>query len=366
MKTRLALLCLCPLAFAAGQQLYEEDPLASMPIREKHWKQMEAYVAAVGETGKGPGLYPADYSSPAAFLRTIEPLRETLRRRTGYPPPGFYPAAKARMEQVAQDDQATYYRCYVPVTPQMETYGLYIVPKKARFPAPLVISQHGGGGTPEMAIFQGGGNYKDMIRGAVAEGYIVFAPLHIFYPYKDRDHGTPIPEKVREQLDAQLRAAGTSLAAVEVAEISKALDALLARKEVDRNRVAMIGLSYGGFYTMYTTALEPRIKVAVASCSFREPRESAAEKPGGRLIEMAPADVAALVCPRPLQVQSGRNDKLLTIDSAERAARRAGQYYQKLGVADKFEFQAFEGGHEFRGDIAWAFLRKHLSARKAK
>ena len=25
-----------------------------------------------------------------------------------------------------------------------------------------------------------------------------------------------------------------------------------------------------------------------------------------------------------------------------------------------FEYQEFDGGHEWRGDIAWAFLRKHL------
>jgi dienelactone hydrolase len=363
---RPALFLLLAVAPAFTRQIYDEDPVASMAIRETHWKQMQAYVSAVTEAARSDGLYPADYSSPGAFLRTIEPLRQVLRNRTGYPPPGFLAEAKARFEQFAQDAAATYYRCYVSVAPGMEAYGLYLVPRKARFPAPLVIAQHGGGGFPELATFQGGGNYKDMVRGAVAQGYVVFAPLHIFYPYKDRDHGSPIPEKVREQFDEQLRAAGTSLAAVEVAEISRALDALLERREVDRHRVAMIGLSYGGFYTMYTAAVEPRIQVAVASCSFREQPDAGRVKPGGRLIDLAPADVAALVCPRPLQVQSGVSDKLLPIDSARSAAARAARYYARLGVPERFEFQAFDGGHEFRGDLAWAFLNKHLTRRKTR
>ena len=69
----------------------------------------------------------------------------------------------------------------------------FILCPRANQPAPLVISMHGGGGTPEMATFKGGTNYHDMVRGAVAQGYVVYAPLNIQYPYGDRDKGTPIP-----------------------------------------------------------------------------------------------------------------------------------------------------------------------------
>jgi len=39
------------------------------------------------------------------------------------------------------------------------------------------------------------------------------------------------------------------------------------------------------------------------------------------------------------------------------AAAEAKTHYAPNGL---FEFQEFDGGHEWRGDIAWAFLRKHL------
>jgi len=42
-----------------------------------------------------------------------------------------------------------------------------------------------------MATFHGGTNYHDQVRGAVAEGYVVFAPLTVMYPFRDRDHDTP-------------------------------------------------------------------------------------------------------------------------------------------------------------------------------
>jgi dienelactone hydrolase len=335
----------------AAQQLYEEDPLASMPVREKLWKQMEVYAGSLS-------------SGPNQALAAVEPLRALLRARIGYPPPGLISSGKMRMERIGEDTGATYYRLWIPVAPQMDAYGLYIVPRNAPKPAPLVISQHGGGGFPELATFQGGGNYKDMVRGAVAQGWIVYAPHHLFYPYRDRDHGSPIPEKVRERLDDKLRAAGTSLAAVEVAKISRALDVLLARPEVDRKRVAMVGLSYGGFYTMYTAALEPRIGAAVASCSFREQPGAGSDYSGGKLNDLAPGEVAALVFPRPLQVQAGISDKLMSIDSIRKEAARAAEYYRKLGSAGRFSFETFKGGHEFRSDIAWAFLRKYFNGKE--
>ena len=77
----------------------------------------------------------------------------------------------------------------------------------------------------------------------------------------------------------------------------------------------MIGLSYGGFYSLYTAALEPRIKVVVASCSFPDDPPVTDGKTAGRLIDLAPAEVAGLIAPRALQVQSGINDKLIPISA---------------------------------------------------
>jgi len=216
-----------------------------------------------------------------------------------------------------------------------------------------VIALHGGGGFPEMATFHGGTNYHDMVRGAVERGYVVFAPHHIFYPFRDRDHGTPIPPEVRAQLDEPLKQHGTSLMAVEIAKIAKALDVLLARPEVDPNRVAMIGLSWGGYYTLYTAALEPRIKVAVASCSFQGDLDPNAKRTYGRPDDISTRDLIDMIRPRPLQVQYGDQDKGLPVDKVKEGLKDAGKY-------DGFELQIFSGVHEFRGDIAWAFLKKHL------
>jgi dienelactone hydrolase len=329
---RALLLVVAALQFAGAQQLYEEDLLAQMPERIKQWKQVRAYIEAL----------------PAAK----PPAGRTLQEKIGYPPPRLRDRATARLEKSGEDAVATYYRIYIPITPELETYGLYIIPKGLKARAPLVISLHGGGGFPELATFHGGTNYHDMVRGAVERGYVVFAPHHIFYPYRDRDHETPIPQDVRPILDEQLRARGTTLMSVEVAKITKALDVILERPEVDPARVAMVGLSWGGYYTQYTTALEPRIKVAVASCSFQGELPPTPAKPSyGKPDDIATADLVRLILPRPLQLQYGERDTGLPVDKVRQSL---------TPLASKLDLAIFPGVHEFNGELAWAFLKKHL------
>jgi dienelactone hydrolase len=325
--------CLAALP-ARAQTLYEEEPTASMDIRNQLWRQLASYADA---------LNPAvDTSSPAAYARSIEPIRARYSAWIGYPPPGFdLKNPQQRMVKVGDDDVAVYYRCYTPVATGLEAYGLYIVPRNAAQPAPLVISMHGGGGTPELATFKGGTNYHDMVRGAVAQGYVVYAPLNIQYPYGDRDKGTPIPPDVLQIFQEEFEAKGTSLTAVESAKISRAVDLLLARPEIDKTRIGMVGLSMGGAQTIASATLDPRIKVAVCSGS-------------------ASLDTSNLICPRALQVQIGDKDPGHLTDRTKAQTDRIRKLYQKLGVPDRFELQVFDGVHEFNGKLAWEFLKKYL------
>jgi purine nucleoside permease/dienelactone hydrolase len=310
---------------------YEEKVIDSMAIRERYWRQLQAYAQSL----------------PVATA----PTGDTLASKIGFPAPGLT-AGTPRLERAGEDSIGTYFRCWIPLGAGLESYGLYIVPKGAPGPTPLVIAKHGGGGSPELALYEGGGNYHDMIRGPVQRGYVVYAPLTITYPYRDRDHNTPIPQEVRAQLDKDFRARGTSLMAVEVTIIQRSLDAVAKFPDVDPSRIGMIGLSYGGFYTLYTAALDPRIRVAVASCSFRE-QNQVPQPEEGRPVDMAPAEFVRLIGPRALQVQSGVNDTGFPIDSVRRAAA-------SVKETPGFEFREFDGVHEFRGDLAWEFLEKHL------
>ena len=309
-------------------------------------------------------MLPTDYSSPQAFEKSAQRYRQAFCDSVGYPPPGDVPQAAATFTKLGEDNIGTYFRAMIPILPGIHAEGIYVVPKslKENEKAPLVISMHGGGGSPEVALFKGGANYHDMVRGGVKRGYVVFAPQHLF-------SAEGFPKDVRNRTDERLRLVGTSLTAVEIAKITRSLDVLLKRPEVDAMRVAMVGLSYGGYYALVTPALEPRIKVSVCSCYYgvQEARYERDElsipsdfKFKDRFTLFRDSDIAALICPRALQIQAGSKDGVDHRDGGKPQAPQSAAYYSKLGLADRFEHLIFEGGHEFHDPSAWEFVKKHL------
>ena len=131
----------------------------------------------------------------------------------------------------------------------------------------------------------------------------------------------------------------------------------------------MVGLSYGGYYTQVTPALDPRIKVSVSSCYYgvQEGRYERDElsvpsdfKFKDRFALFRDSDLAALICPRALQIQAGSTDDNDHREPGKVLAPVSRSYYEKLGITDRFEHLVFEGRHEFHDESAWAFVKKHL------
>jgi dienelactone hydrolase len=362
----LAVLALRPAATQEAKpsdQYYEEEVRASNPIRTEQVRELEAYIQAQrADRSRLHALLKPDYSSLRAYQASTKRYREAFERSIGYPPPGGSAREEPTFTRIGEDGIGTYYRASIPVLPGVRSVGVYIVPKGATGRRPLVISMHGGGGSPEVALFHGGANYHDMVRGGVKRGYVVWAPTHLF-------NAESYPRDIRTRIDDRLRMVGTSLTAVEIAKITRSLDVILKRPEVDPKRVAMVGLSYGGYYTLVTTALEPRIKAAVSSCYFgvQEGRYAQDElsvptdfRFTDRFTLFEDADLVALICPRPLEIQAGARDNASHREMGKQIAPRAAEYYQRLGRGGDFRFLVFPGGHEFNDASAWEFLDRHL------
>lgn len=304
-----------------------------------------------------------------AVAAAPEASRARLRQSLRYPPPGFEtPSTEAVVETVIGEDAfASYRELKIPVLPGVYATGLYLRPKSAdaQQKLPLVISAHGRGGMPsETADGKLPGLVKsrrDLAWDALKHGYAVWLPVYVHYDKNGSDF--------RDRLTARAWEAGTSVPAIEIAKTVKVLDVLLKRPDIDAGRVAMMGHSYGGFYTLYTTALDPRIRVAVVAAYFND-REAVLDssEPTGFLDWRFPdsltlwrdPSVAALVAPRPLLIEAGNQDQLFPIAGARRAAPEVGRVYERLGVADRFEFREFVGRHDFDGEAAMDFIDRHL------
>jgi hypothetical protein len=243
----------------ADSPYYEDTVANSNPLRTQQAKELDDYILAQKkDESRLHALFKPNYSSPAAFEKSAQPLRQAFCDSIGYPPPGDIPKDPPTFDKIGEDSLATYYRASIAILPAVHSEGLYIVPKNLKGKAPLIISMHGGGGSPEVALFHGGANYHDMVRGGAKRGYIVYAPQHLF-------NADGYPKDIRNKIDERMRLIGTSLTAVEIAKITRAIDVLIQRPEVDANHIGMVGLSYGGYYALVAPAVDQRIKVTVCS-----------------------------------------------------------------------------------------------------
>ena len=272
-----------------------------------------------------------------------EQFRDRVRKTLGWPlTERNRKDCRCKMCYVAKDEYGEIYRVQLEIQPQLWMYGILFI-KDTKTPRPLVIAQHGGLGTPEMCSgFFDSENYNDMTRRILKKDVNVFCPqLFLWDPKRFGAWGIE-----RNSYNNALRPFGSSIAAVELDGLMKYVDWLSSQAYVDPNRIGMIGLSYGGFYTLYMTALDQRIKSALCSCYFNNKlRYNSTDWTwDGSSNLFGDAEIAALIAPRKLWIQVGDNDELFSVYGAKKEYSRLQKLYEPH---ENLVFEIFPGVHEF-------------------
>ncbi len=348
---------------------YREKFSESFPIRKQQHLELKEYIDLLVEEGKVQALskFTPDYSGIEQYEESVIPFREQLAESFGYPPPLATKGSEPRTVFVGKDSVCSIYRIWIGVAEGVEAYGLYMVPHKIAGKAPLLICEHGGGGNPEaICDLDTRINYHSFGHEAAKRGYIVWAPGLVMRCGYGND--PEIEGAERNLLDRRLRLLGTSIIGMELQMIIEGTKTLIRHHpEIDSDRIGMTGLSWGGFYTLHVAALFPEIKVAVPSGNFREHELvlNRVDDPKNRVDRnlfdlFGNAQVAGMVCPRPLMIQMGAEDTLFDLEGVRREAKKAAAYYEKLGVGDLFEYSEHAGGHVFENESIFHFFKKHL------
>ncbi len=253
------------------------------------------------------------------------------------------------LTEAGETDLARVYRLTVYITDEIPFYALLHLPKTAKAPVPLIVAQHGGGGTPELCSdLYGKNNYNGMVRRCLQRGAAVLAPQLLLWSTKEietmRCH--PIPFD-RTKTDSQLRRFGSSITGLEICGIRRCLDYVCQRPDIDEERIGMIGLSYGGYFTLHTMALDQRIKAGYSAGAFNSRDVHCLcdwSYPSAAFL-LQDAEVAALCAPRKLYIQVGMEDSVFNYRTAVTEAQQAETYYRQLGAAENFSFDLWSGGH---------------------
>jgi len=211
-----------------------------------------------------------------------------------------------------------------------------------------------------------GANY-DYGRQLVRRGYVVAVPC--LNPFGPRLGRTATGDKTDRCADTfiRLQMLGKLLIAENLRDCLWALELLARHQEVDAGRLGCVGLSYGGRMTMLTTALEPRIGVAVVSGALNvmqerisKPYSCGAQIIPGLLNYGDTPEIGSLIAPRPCLWEVGLHDGLISPQWADEALTRMRRAYQALGAEDRLLVDRFEGRHQWHGEVAYPLLAKIL------
>lgn len=280
------------------------------------------------------------------ILADREKARNELKEMLGWPlnrEPGSI--LNVRQEILLENAEWIVSRVHFEVFPGLWFYG-ELIRHNTEEKLPLVIVQHGGAGTPEVCCsFYDSHNYNDMSMRILKKDVNIFAPQLLLWKDWVYNDGYGI----RLELENELRRTGGSIAALEIYFIQRAIDYFESATWCD-GKIGMIGMSYGSFYTLYTAACDPRIRVAFG-CSLFSTRKMCFCNDFSwynSYNKFGDAEVGALIYPRPLRIEFGDKDDSKWVSGAQEEFERLRSYY--CGKKDELSIRSFDGGHEFSPD----------------
>jgi dienelactone hydrolase len=319
--------------------------------REVYWKQL-------------------DVSSPEAFQESVRPYRRDFSQRVigrwEMDPLPMNPRTRLIYDQPKWRG----YEVMLDVFDDVIAYGILLVPKTDQpiRNRPCVVFQHGLEGRPSDTIIGDHPAYHDVSARLAEEGYVVFAPQNL-YLFTDRFR----------TLQRKSNLLGKTLFSTIVAQHQQIVRWLSSREEVDPQRIAFYGLSYGGKSAMRIPALVPEYCLSICSADFNDWvwKNASTSSPYSYVWTMEYeifefdlgrkfnyAEMATLIAPRPFMVERGHFDGVAPDERVGlEYAKVRHLYAAKLKIPDKTEIEWFVGPHTIHGVGTFDFLRKHLSPR---
>jgi len=294
------------------------------------------------------GYFCPDLSSEDSYAGSLAVYREALARMLGWPLSEPQVAGSATCRLIGDDELGRIFRVVTHVTPEQNGYGLLFLPNSPGR-NPLVMALHGGEGSPELAagILDGHtANYNAMIRGLRARKIAVFSPQLLVW-----GNGLK-PCFDQYLLDREFRHLGGSRVAWDLRQLQCSFQWLTGHSEIDPDRMAITGLSYGGFYSLYFGALEPRLRAVACSCFVNDRHRYNWEDWvwTGSARRFLDSEVARMVCPRPLFLEAGAEDKVFDVSGFSKPASEVAETYRRLGIPDRCRIRIHPGAHEYDPD----------------
>ncbi|MCM8822645.1 MAG: alpha/beta hydrolase family protein [Candidatus Omnitrophica bacterium] len=322
-----------------------------------------------------------DAKNKKQFLQWKQKTRRKLKELIGYyrfRPCNFDPGV---YETHQADD---YIRIHMEIkTEPGVIMPLYVLkPKDDRTTYPVVIALHGHGSggkysvagrsdIPEIAKQIEYYNYDYGVK-FVKEGFLVFCPdARGFGERQEKWAKGNILTQSCLWLNNMAIPLGMTVTGMWTWDIHRLIDYILSRNDVDKGKIACAGLSGGGLQTLWASALDDRISCSVISGYMYGYKESLLEMCTNCSCNYVPqlynyvdmGDIATLIAPRPLLVETGSKDTLNGKSGLKNVYSQVSiikKAYSVLKAEKFFKHDVFKGEHRWHGKEAIPWVKKHL------
>ena len=280
---------------------------------------------------------------------------------------------KFNLEYKKEEDGYTEYRFTLSSEEGYHFPCVLRIPAGAKAPIPTFICLQGHSSGFHMSLgnpmFPGDeqgikGGDRDFAVRANAEGYAAIAVEQRNFGECGNDPKTGEPQCHVATMTNIIT--GRTTIAERIADISCVIDALEEHfTELDTDNIVLMGHSGGGTATYYTACLEPRIKLAVASCAVCTYKDSIAAMhhcvcnfiPNiAKYFDMG--DLGGLIAPRKLIVVNGLEDNIFPKVGVDESYEIIEKLYEAAGVPDNCAHVPGNGGHRFYADPVWPIIHK--------
>ena len=262
--------------------------------------------------------------------------------------------------------------------PGVSVLAYLLLPTKARRPAPAMICVpgHGRGVDDIVAIDERGndrtdkaGYQHDFAIQVVEAGLAAMAiePMGFGCRRDAVNARVGLSRKACDPVAGGALMVGQTMIGWRVWDVMRTLDYMATRAELDQSRIGCMGISGGGTVTVFSTALDLRIRVALVSGYLNIFRDSVGSLahctdnyvPG--ILNWAEMhDLAGLIAPRPLFVESGEKDNIFPIRASIESFNEVKKIYGVFEASDRVEQEVFPDEHSFWGKRGIPFLARHL------
>jgi dienelactone hydrolase len=325
--------------------------------------------------------YPYSFLNPK-FTNLQEWKREAravVQECFGYRPAAVEPNAEILSRQ--EYPEFIREKIVFSTSPQFRVPAYVHVPKGLKGKAPAMVDLHSHGGMflfGKEKVIDFGTNHPTMVRyhernyggrptttELVKRGYVVITIDAFMFGERrawvaeDEQLGwdrTKMPPEVIDTLNRKCRSKESTLAksliyagmcwpGIITWDDMRTVDYLVTRPEVDPNRIGCLGVSLGGWRTLFLAGMDERLAAAsvVGFMSTVGPMierhidtHSFSHFVPGLHRHLDLPDVVSMLAPKPLLVQQCKQDGLFPLAGMEASLEKIAKVYDKAGVKDKF------------------------------